>query len=134
MADKEHLGKGWRFPVAINLTGGVATSSLDESVRQSIFVILGTAPGERVGRAEFGCLIHNLVFAPCTPMTGALAEHYIEEALLKFEPRIQAVQCAASPNADDASRLDIDITYQLRGENHARNMVYPFYLEQDDEV
>jgi len=46
--DREFLGRGWRFPVAINLTGGISNSALEENVRESIFVILGTATGEAV--------------------------------------------------------------------------------------
>ena len=62
--DRDFLGKGLRFPVSINLNGGVSSSQLEENVRQSIFIILGTAPGERINRPEFGCQIHDLMFAP----------------------------------------------------------------------
>ena len=89
--DRAFLGKGWRFPVAINLTGGISSSSLDENVRESIFIILGTAPGERVNRPTFGCRIHDLMFAPNNYITSAMAESYVEEALYKFEQRLDEV-------------------------------------------
>ena len=66
--EKDFLGKGLRFPVSINLNGGVSSSQLEENVRQSLFVILGTAPGERVNRPRFGCMIHDLMFAPNNPV------------------------------------------------------------------
>ena len=69
--EKDFLGKGLRFPVSINLNGGVSSSQLEENVRQSLFVILGTAPGERVNRPKFGCMIHDLMFAPNNPVTAA---------------------------------------------------------------
>ena len=55
MADnRDFLGKGLRFPVSVNLNGGVSSSAFEENVRQSIFIILGTAPGERINRPQFG--------------------------------------------------------------------------------
>lgn len=131
--DREFLGKGWRFPVAVNLTGGVSSSALEDNVRESMFVILGTAPGERLRRPDFGCRIHDLMFAPNNPVTAALAEHYCEEALLKWEPRINDVAVEAARNFDEPNRLDIRIRYFVREGNVERNLVYPFYLRQPDE-
>ena len=132
-ADREFLGKGWRFPVAVNLTGGVSTSAHEENVRESLFVILGTAPGERLKRPEFGCRIHDLMFSPNTDVTAALAEHYCEEALLKFGPRIGLVEVKAEPSKGEPNRLDIRIAYTVADENDVRNLVYPFYLAQPEE-
>lgn len=132
--DRSFLGKGWRFPVAINLTGGISSSSLDENVRESIFIILGTAPGERVKRPDFGCRIHDLMFQPNNFVTSARAEYFCEEALYKYEPRLQEVTVKAAPNADEPNRLDIRITYLIIGQTHPKNLVYPFYLRQPDEA
>lgn len=130
---REFLGKGWRFPVAINLTGGVSSSAHEENVRESMFIILGTAPGERLSRPNFGCRIHDLMFAPNNPVTAALAEYYCEEALLKFEPRIDNIAVSARPSTEEPSRLDIRISYTIKGTNDKRNLVYPFYLREPDE-
>jgi uncharacterized protein len=131
--DREFLGKGWRFPVAINLTGGISTSAYEENIRESVFIIIGTAPGERVKRPQFGCQIHDLMFAPNNHVTAALAEHYVEEALLKWEPRIEEVEVTSAASADEPNRLDIRIAYTVAEVNEERNLVYPFYLRQPDE-
>ena len=131
--EKDFLGKGLRFPVSINLNGGVSSSQLEENVRQSLFVILGTAPGERVSRPRWGCRIHDLMFAPNNPVTAARAEVYCEEAIYKFEPRIEKVSCRALPNPDEPNRLDIRIEYVIAGKNVERNMVFPFYLRTEEE-
>ena len=131
--DKDFLGKGLRFPVSINLNGGVSTSQYEENVRQSLFVILGTAPGERINRPRFGCRIHDLMFAPNNPVTAARAEVFCEEAILKFEPRVEKVVCLAQANADEPNRLDIRIEYVIAGKNDKRNLVFPFYLKPEDE-
>lgn len=131
--DKDFLGKGLRFPVSINLNGGVSSSQFEENVRQSLFVILGTAPGERLNRPRFGCRIHDLMFAPNNPVTAARAEVFCEEAIYKFEPRVEKVSCRALPNADEPNRLDIRIEYVIAGKNDRRNLVFPFYLKTEEE-
>jgi len=132
--DKDFLGRGLRFPVSINLNGGVSSSALEENVRQSLFIILGTAPGERINRPQFGCRIHDLMFAPNNAVTCARAEVFCEEAIYKFEPRIEKVVSHAQPNPDEPNRLDIRIEYVIAGKNdQKRNLVFPFYLKPEDE-
>lgn len=131
--DRDFLGKGLRFPVSVNLNGGVSSSVLEENVRQSIFIILGTAPGERIYRPDFGCRIHDLMFEPNNAITAAAAEVYCEEAIYKYEPRIENVQCRARPNPDEPNRLDVRLEYVIAGKNEKKNLVYPFYLKQQDE-
>ncbi len=131
--DRDFLGRGLRFPVSVNLNGGVSSSQLEENVRQSIFIILGTAPGERINRPAFGCQIHDLMFAPNNDLTAARAEVYCEEAIYKFEPRIDKVTCRAWPNADEPNRLDVRIEYVIAGKNDKRNLVFPFYLKSEEE-
>lgn len=132
--DRAFLGKGWRFPVAINLTGGISSSSLEENVRESMFIILGTAPGERVQRPDFGCRIHDLMFAPNNYITAARAEYFCEEALYKYEPRVDELTIKAEPSPTEPNRLDIKITYKIVGQTHVKNLVYPFYLRQTDDA
>lgn len=131
--DRDFLGKGLRFPVSVNLNGGVSSSALEENVRQSIFIILGTAPGERIYRPDFGCRIHDLMFEPNNAITAAAAEVYCEEAIYKYEPRVESVTCRARPNPDEPNRLDVRIEYVIAGKNEKRNLVYPFYLKHQDE-
>ena len=131
--DRDFLGKGLRFPVSVNLNGGVSSSALEENVRQCLFIILGTAPGERINRPDFGCQIHDLMFAPNNQLTAAMAAVYCEEAIYKFEPRVESVSCQARPNADEPNRLDIRIEYVVAGKHDKRNLVFPFYLKNDDE-
>lgn len=131
--ERDFLGKGLRFPVSVNLNGGVSSSAFEENVRQSIFIILGTAPGERLNRPDFGCRIHDLMFAPNNDITAALAEVYCEEAIYKYEPRIEHLTVRALANADQPNRLDIRIEYIIAGKNDKRNLVFPFYLRNDEE-
>jgi phage baseplate assembly protein W len=132
MPDRTFLGKGWRFAVDVDRTGGVGTSTLEENVRESIHIIIGTAVGERVKRPYFGCEIHDLVFAPNNAHTANLAAYYVRQALEKWEPRITDVGVRAAPAQGEPHKMNIEISYKVRATNHQRNLVYPFYLRKSE--
>jgi len=126
---KPFLGVGTGFPFALDpATGGVARAEYEESVRQAILVILGTAKGERVMRPDFGCGIHDLVFAPMSTATIGSITQAVNESLLRLEPRIDVTQVDVRPG-DTSNVLLIDIDYEVRATNTAFNLVYPFYLQ-----
>lgn len=105
---KEFLGRGWSFPFHFNpATGEVATSAFEENIRQSISIILGTRPGERQMLPDFGCRIHELLFAPNTPATAREARRYVEEALVRWEPRIEVTDIHSEPDPSGAIRLEV---------------------------
>ena len=78
-------------------------------------------------RPEFGCHIHELVFAPNNAATAGLAARYVEDALLMWEPRIQVEEVRASFDGDDESRLLIEVLYEVKATNDSRSLVFPFY-------
>ncbi|MGD9528296.1 GPW/gp25 family protein [Pseudonocardia sp.] len=121
-------GRGWAFPVAVDADGRVRTASGDEVVRRSIWTILGTAPGERVMRPDFGCGIHDLVFDVLDAGTASAVAAAVTEALADWEPRIDVVDVRAVPDDADPTRLLIEIDYRVRATNSRLNLVYPFYL------
>ena len=126
---KPFLGVGTRFPLTPDPDTGLARAEYEESVRQSILVILGTAKGERVMRPEFGCGIHDLVFANLNATTMGRVIREVRESLLRLEPRIDVTQVDANPG-DTNNVLLIEIDYEVRATNTAFNLVYPFYLQQ----
>ena len=98
-----------------------------------IYIILGTAPGERVMQPLFGCEIHELLFEPNNVNTCGLAAFYAIEALEKWEPRITDVDASARSAPGEPHKILIEISYKVRETNQARNMVYPFYLRTGEE-
>ena len=131
-ARKTWLGKGLAFPVNWDEnTGDLEWAKLEESVRQSILIILGTAKGERVMRPDFGCGIYDLVFETNTPSTASKISQVVQEALLLFEPRIDVLDIHVDSQFDsEGAKLLIGIDYQVRATNNVFNLVYPFYLER----
>jgi phage baseplate assembly protein W len=122
------LGTGWRLPTALD-KGRIATVSDEESVRQSVWTILSTAPGERVMRPQLGCGLAELVFAPNTPGTAGQVIGTVREALIQWEPRIDVLEVDARPDEKQPNLLLIAISYRVRSTNNRFNLVYPFYLE-----
>ncbi len=128
--DKPFLGRGVGFPIQLD-NGDIKPAEDEESIRQSIRIILGTAKGERVMRPDFGCGIYDLVFEMTTASTAGKISQAVREALLRFEPRIDVIDIQVTPKSDDeGEKIFISIDYQVRATNNAFNLVYPFYLER----
>jgi hypothetical protein len=128
MTMTEIVGRGVSFPLRVDSRGGVALSSDDEDVVEAIKIILGTAPGERPMRPEFGCGLHNHVFDTIDAATLAGIEYDIRDALDRWEPRIEVMEVDFDLADVDRGALMIDITYALRRTSDVRNLVYPFYV------
>jgi Bacteriophage baseplate protein W len=125
------LGRGWSFPVKLDdKEGTIRLSEYDQDIRESIWIILSTAKGERVMRPDFGCGIHDLVFEVIN--TGSLAEieDMVRQALAVFEPRIDVMQVKALTGGGFDGQLRISIDYVIRGTNNQLNLVYPFYIKE----
>jgi hypothetical protein len=128
---KPFLGVGWSHPIAVK-DGALVLAEFEESVRQSVWIILGTAKGERVMRPDFGCGIYDLVFQINSASTAGQAAQAVREALLAFEPRIDVLDVSVQTDTDsDDAVLLISIDYQVRATNNVFNLVYPFYLERN---
>jgi uncharacterized protein len=125
----EFLGRGWNFPPKLDGEGQVAMVEHEENVRQAIWLILSTAPGERMMRPDFGCGIHDMAFAPNSPGTAGQVIGEVRRALVRWEPRIDLLDVDALPDSAQPNRLLIVIKYQVRTTNNEFNLVYPFYLE-----
>src|SRR5258707_11744588 len=108
---RSFLGTGWRFPIQVDPRDGkIACAEYEESVRQSILIILGTAKGERVMRPDFGCGIHDLVFATLSASTLGRIDREVHEALLRLEPRLDVLSVQIAPD-EAGSALLINIEY-----------------------
>ncbi len=130
--DREYIGQGLAFPLQTGPRGALALASGERDIEQAIRIILGTMPGERVMRPEFGCRIHELVFAPHNAATEGLAILYVKQALERWEPRIDvmAVDVGTDPINDGA--LLLEIKYRTRDTYNERSIVYPFYLSGEE--
>jgi phage baseplate assembly protein W len=131
--DRNILGKGWAFPIGVDARGSIKMTRYEASIEEAIRVILSTTPGERLMRPDFGCAINELVFSPNTAQSIALAEHYVREAITRWEPRVILKSVRGLQDTDNSALAHIHIEYEVRSVNTFFNMVYPFYLERGEQ-
>jgi uncharacterized protein len=122
------LGSGVAFPLRVDRRGGLALVSAEADISEAITIILGTAPGERPMRPEFGCGIHNYIFETVDAYTIARLEQEIRIALDRWEPRIDVLDVEFDLDRVQFGEVFIDIGYVVRTTNDVRNLVYPFYI------
>jgi len=128
---KAFLGRGWAMPVQLDpRTSAVATTAFEEDVRQSIRIILETAPGERVMRPNFGCGIHELVFTAVDSTAIQRIRSTVEEALRRCEARIDVLSVEVDEAATSEGMLLVEIEYRVRKTNQVGNLVFPFYFRE----
>lgn len=127
--ERAFLGIGWAFPPRF-AGGKMAEAIYEEDVREAILIILGTSPGERVMRPDFGAGLDRFVFDPITPTTLTQVEAAVREALVTWEPRIDVESVVVTPEGSPPNILSIELDYRVRATNTRQNLVYPFYLEE----
>lgn len=129
---KTILGTGLAFPIQTNPRGEILLVSSDVDINQSIQIILGTHPGERVMRPTFGCRVHEMMFEPRDATTMSMIKKYVDEALQLWEPRIQvfAINTESSDGQDGA--IFVEIEYQVKATHDTRSIVYPFFLAGEE--
>ncbi len=130
----EIIGSGLAFPLQVDRRGGIALARDETDIEQAIELILGTAPGERPMRPEFGCGVHDFVFDSIDASTIGKMEEAIRDALDHWEPRIVVETVEFDLSGVDEGRLMIDISYRIRVTNTIRNLVYPFYVIPAEEL
>lgn len=127
---RDFLGMGWKFPLQVTPGGKIAQARHEQRIEESIYLILGTAKGERVMLPEFGCGIHDLVFAPNNAGTVAAVAQTVRKALVAYEPRIDVLEIAVETPPEQQNLLLIRINYRIRANNAMGNLVYPFFINE----
>jgi uncharacterized protein len=130
---EEFIGRGWAFPLRTDATGGIAMVSREREIEEAIRLILGTSTGERPMRPEFGCRIHDYVFASADGATANLLGAEVRRSLARWEPRIDVEDVVISFDIGDGSLMYIDVRYSIRPTNDRRNLVFPFYVIPEEE-
>ncbi|HEY1403489.1 MAG TPA: GPW/gp25 family protein [Pyrinomonadaceae bacterium] len=127
-------GTGWRFPLLPDEAGALQYSTGDESVEQSLKILLLTELGERVMRADFGCRAPRMVFAPGSVQYLGLLETTVREAVRDWEPRVELEDVRAEADPEDETRVTVSVSYLVRQTNTRNNLVFPFYLGAVEKV
>lgn len=126
MAD--FVGRGWAFPIRTDANGGIALVGNEHEISEAVRLIVSTTPGERPMRPEFGCRIHDFVFAPADAMTAAAISDEVTRAVTMWEHRVDVEAVDVLQGPDDQTVIYIDIHYRLKATNSRYNLVFPFYV------
>jgi uncharacterized protein len=122
------IGRGWQFPMATDASGSIALTGDDADLRRAMRLIVATAPGERPMRPQFGCGIHNFVFAGADATTAGRLSMEVQRSLAMWEPRVDVKSVDVSVDEHDRNLMYIDVRYSAKGSYDPRNLVFPFYV------
>lgn len=123
----DFIGAGWAFPMRLDQTGSFALVTDDREIEEAIRLIIGTAYGERPMRPDFGCAIHDFVYAEADAGTAGRIAYEVRASLHRWEPRIDLEEVVVTVDTDDRSLIYIDVRYRMKSSNDRRNLVFPFY-------
>ncbi len=133
MADKDFLGVGMKFPPQINkATGRFMTVSAEDSVRQSLYLILMTHLTERPMRPDFGSELMSYTFMDVNAGSIAWITRTIREQIALQEPRVTDVDISTDVTSGSGMVL-FDIRYRITESNTMDNLVFPFYMNAQTE-
>jgi phage baseplate assembly protein W len=114
--------------LCVDARGAISMVEGDASIRQAILLLLSTAPGERIMRPGYGCLLHRLIFSPNDDTTAGLAIYYVRQAIAAWEPRVDIVRLDAGRDPDAPERLDVTLVYRARATQRVEELTYTLDL------
>nr|WP_297176064.1 GPW/gp25 family protein [uncultured Agathobaculum sp.] len=133
MANERFLGSGMKFPPQIDKsTGRFVISAGEQSVKESIYLILMTQRGERWLEPQFGARLLGYSFMDTSPTMLGLMKNDLTSVLLEQEPRLSDVTVSIDPTVRNGCLL-INISYVIAQTNQRDNLVFPFYLNVQPE-
>jgi phage baseplate assembly protein W len=105
---------GWPLDVP-DSSGSLDYSTDSQCLREALWNVLMTNPGERLMRPSFGAGLNQWIGQPNTQSTRQLIASSITTAVGTFEQRValSSVDVAVDPN--DAAQVLITLSYAARG-------------------
>lgn len=127
------LGCGWKYPVQFSQWPHQAVMVKgEEDIRESLWILLSTTPGERVMRPGYGCRLQRFMFQDLTTSLITEIADEVATAILRWESRIDVIAISVNPDPDpdQFSLVHIHVEYAIRRTNERSNLVFPFYLTE----
>jgi phage baseplate assembly protein W len=132
---KTFLGVGWKFPPSFDRkTGSIMLVSEEEDIKESLYILLSTKPGERVMMPDYGCDLSRMVFQSIDSSLITEMESLIKNSILYFEPRIIVNEIDIIQDNETDGLLNITVNYTVRKTNKRSNMVYPYYIIEGNDA
>jgi len=109
-------------PFHVDARGRAALTPLDEHIRDLIYQVLFTAPGERVNRPDFGCGVQQLVFMGNSDALAAATQFLVQGSLQRWLGDLIQIDKVAVANEEE--RLSIEVVYTRRNNNQRQNVQF----------
>ena len=90
--------------------GRTATTGADDHIRDMIFQVLFTNPGERVNRPDFGCGLLQMVFMPNSDALATATQFLVQGSLQRWLADV--IQVERVQVTSDEERLVVDVSYR----------------------
>ncbi len=128
MENRDYLGSGMKFPLQVNrATGRIVMSDGEQSVKESVYIILMTQKGERFTRRSFGSRLLSYTFMDTSVTRMNMMAREIEQTISEQEPRIMDVDVYVEPKLDKGC-LIVNVSYTVAQSHTKDSIVFPFYL------
>ena len=125
----EITGKGFSYPFSIDVeTGSVSNSSGIHDIVGCIVNILDVHFNEYMGNRGFGSGVDDLTFTINDHTRDSLFQHFISEAIEKWEPRVSLMGVQISREKASDGILEIGLDFYVLQTRESASMVYPFYV------
>jgi uncharacterized protein len=131
---REYIGTGWGFPPEFSKSkGGTRMADGVEDIRESLEILFTTARGERVMRPDYGADLSQYLFEPLDTTMRTYVRELVRDAILFHEPRIRLLDMKLE-TVDEEGRLQLELTFEIKGSNSRFNFVFPHYKEEGSDV
>ena len=109
------------FPLGGPRDGRFGFARGDEALRESIWNILLTRPGERLMRPDFGAGLGRYIHQPNTEATRALIADAARRSVTRWEPRVVVLDVRAVADRADPAVVHLSVEYRpVSGSRPAR--------------
>ena len=106
---------GWKFPPTFNkYSKSVETVSDKDSIRESLYVLLTTTPGERLMVLDYGCDINTLAFKNLDLNLTTFIQNNIKTSIIKWEPRVDVSNVTVTQLEGGEGVIEIKIEYKIK--------------------
>jgi len=118
---------GWKFPPTFNLFGGnIDVVRGGQSIKESLFTLLTTVPGERNMELDYGCDINSLAFSVLDQNTKTFMTNNIKESIAKWEKRIRVDDLVLSQENGDIGKIQIKILYTVLQDDNKGEFLFDY--------
>jgi len=104
------------YPFRFDPAGRAAIATPDDHVRDLIYQVLFTSPGERVNRPDFGCGLRQLVFMPNSDALATATQFIVQGSLERWLADIIQVQFVRIRSQEETITVEVGYIRKDTGE------------------